>query len=386
MVPGMLATGTDRWEAEFDGQRVVFGTAAVERLASEATALGARRVFVVTDRGIVAAGHAGRAESVLRNAGVHVAVWDGVRENPTESGIAEAAVAAREFAPDVLVGLGGGSSMDVAKGVNFLLAGGGTMADYHGRGKARGTPLPSIGVPTTAGTGSEAQSYALVCRDRDGVKMACGDRRVRFRAVLLDPALTLSMPREVAALSAIDAASHAVESHATRTGTPMSRALAAAAWRAIDEAFEDSLAEPAPESARGRMMVAAYLAGCAIEQSMLGAAHACANPLTARHGVAHGAAVALVLPAVVRFNRETCPDRYDELHAGTASAARGVGLVERIEALRREAGLPGRLREVGVPREALPALARDAVEQWTGKHNPRPVGADEFARLYEEAW
>jgi len=128
------------------------------------------------------------------------------------------------------------------------------------------------------------------------------------------------------------------------------------------------------------MLVGAYLAGCAIEGSMLGAAHACANPLTARHGLAHGAAVGVMLPAVVRFNGEDGA-RYAALDPGGAGA-----LAARIESLREAAGLPGRLRDLGVDRVALARLASDAAEQWTGRHNPRPVGQDELLRLYEDAW
>ena len=376
-----IAAGAGRWDVTFDGQRVRFGPGEASRIGDEAVALGARRVFVLTDPGIVAAGHVARAETSLRDAGLQVAVWNGVRENPTSSVMSAAAESAREFGPDMLVGLGGGSSMDVAKGVNFLLAGGGRMEDYHGTGKGRGTPLPSIGVPTTAGTGSEAQSYALVCRDEDGVKMACGDRRMRFRAVILDPSLTVSMPREVASLSAIDAVSHAIESYATRNGNPLSRALAAEAWRTIDRAFETSLDDPVDETARGRMLIGAYLAGCAIEASMLGAAHASANPLTARHGVPHGAAVALMLPVVIRFNGQRHAAMYEALDARGPDS-----LAARVEALRATARLPARLRDVDIPRAALPSLAADATEQWTGRHNPRPVDREDLVRLYEEAW
>lgn len=380
---GLIASGAERWDTVFDGQRVRFGPDALEHVGEEARDLGGRRAFLATDPGIVAAGHVARAEAALRGAGLEVVVWDGVRENPSSSCIAEAAEAARGFGPDLLVGLGGGSSMDVAKGVNFLLSGGGRMEDYHGRDRGRGPMVASMGVPTTAGTGSEAQSYALVSRDADKVKMACGDRRARFRTVILDPTLTASMPRDVAALSAMDAASHAVESHVTRNGTPMSRALAAEAWRTLDPVFEAALAPGATVADRGRMLVGAYLAGCAIEQSMLGAAHACANPLTARHGAVHGAAVAVMLPAVVRFNGADDPERYRGL-VDAADPAAAVAL--RIEAMRASAGLPDRVRSFGVSREALPELARDAAAQWTARHNPREVGESELLALYEEAW
>ena len=204
--------------------------------------------------------------------------------------------------------------MDCAKGVNFLLTNGGRMEDYWGSNKATRPMLPSIGVPATAGTGSDAQSYALISQEQGGVKMACGDPKAKFRTVVLDPAVAATAPREVVALSGIDAVSHVVESYVSTKSNPISRRLAAAAWHRLDGALERVLEPGADEDAWGEMLLGAYLAGAAIEESMLGAAHACANPLTARFDVAHGAAIGVMLPHVMRFNAEQVGSSYEELY------------------------------------------------------------------------
>jgi alcohol dehydrogenase len=177
----------------------------------------------------------------------------------------------------------------------------------------------------------------------------------------------------------------------TTAGNPVSRMLAREAWRLLEGALPAALAAPEDLGAVGRALLGAHLAGAAIEQSMLGAAHACANPLTARFGVVHGAAVALMLPHVVRFNAAAAAEGYDDLAAaaGLPGAPAGAGpaeaLARRVEALRAAAGLPGRLADCGVPARALPALAAEATGQWTGRFNPRPASEADFLRLYEAA-
>ena len=213
---------------------------------------------------------------------------------------------AKEFQPDLIVGLGGGSSMDCAKGINFLYSCGGRMQDYWGVGKATGPLLPMIAVPTTAGTGSETQSFALISDAETHVKMACGDKRAAFRVALLDPELTLTQPPRVTALAGFDALSHAVETYVTKKRNDVSCDFSrrrGTSWHPITCACST---EPDDLEARGQMQLGACLAGSAIENSMLGAAHALANPLTATYGIAHGEAVALMLPHVVRFNGREC--------------------------------------------------------------------------------
>ncbi|HEY3394278.1 MAG TPA: iron-containing alcohol dehydrogenase, partial [Lacipirellulaceae bacterium] len=174
--------------------RIVFGAGKIDELGPIASALAAKRVLVVSDRGIVAAGHTQRGVDSLQRFGLAVTVFDGVGENPTTDHVEAGLAVARDFKPDHIVGLGGGSSMDCAKGINFLLTNGGNMRDYHGFGKAAKPMLPSIGVPTTAGTGSEAQSYALIADEQTHMKMACGDRKAAFQVAILDPECTVSQP------------------------------------------------------------------------------------------------------------------------------------------------------------------------------------------------
>jgi alcohol dehydrogenase len=241
--------------------------------------------------------------------------------------------------------------------------------------------LPSVGIPTTAGTGSESQSYALISQDGTHAKMACGDREARFRAVILDPVLMATLDGAGAAVAGIDAVTHAVESYVTRTRNPVSTPFAAEAWQLLDDAFPAMVRGDSDEHTRGRMLIGSFLAGAAIEHSMLGAAHACANPMTARFEIVHGIAVGLMLPSVVRFNALEVDDLYESLHPGGAE-----GLAAHLERLRATGNLPERIRDLGVPREALPELSAEAAQQWTAGHNPRAVTDKELLDLYEAAF
>lgn len=382
-LPDSEPTPGSDWAVELRRSHLIYGVGALSRLGELAGELGGGPVLLVTDHGLRAAGWVDEAASSLRDAGRTVTVFDDVHENPTESDVARGAQACRESDARLIVGLGGGSAMDCAKGINFIATQGGRMEDYWGFGKADKPMLPSIGVPCTAGTGSEAQSFALISRDEDHVKMACGDEKARFSRVLLDPQTVATAPQEVLAATALDAVSHAVESMVSTKSNPLSRVYSREAYRLLDRRFDEVAAtgaEPSVE-ALGDMLVGAHLAGAAIEMSMLGAAHACANPLTAEFDVTHGAAVGLVLPSVVRYNAVASESEYAELTSVTPGGA-GEALAVRLESMRREAGLPQSLEEVGVKAEQIEELAAAAAPQWTAEHNPRKVAAAELAGLY----
>jgi alcohol dehydrogenase len=369
---------------------VVFGPGTLARLGEVARELGGTRVLLVTDPGLEAAGHPQKALASLEGAGLSVCLFDGVEENPTTLHVQAGLDAARAHHTDLLVAVGGGSSMDCAKGINFLLTNGGQMIDYKGFGKAGKAMLPSIAVPTTAGTGSEAQSYALIADEKTHLKMACGDRKVAFRVAVLDPEVTVSQPAHVTAVTGIDALSHAVESYVCSRRNPLSQSFAREAWRMLESSFETVLRQPSNLEGRGSMQVGAHLAGLAIENSMLGAAHACANPLTAHYGITHGVAVGILLPHVIRFNASAVGALYGDLARnvglinGDASAASEV-LARRITELLRAANLPTTLSECGVTAGILDVLGEEASQQWTGRFNPRPVTEVELRQLYEVA-
>lgn len=373
------------WRAPFGGASVVFGAGTLAGLGGLAAELAARHVLLVTDPGVRKAGHGARAEASLASESLRVSIFDGVEENPTTRHVEQGAAFARGQGIDLIVGLGGGSAMDCAKGINFLVTNGGRMEDYWGAGRAVKPMLPSIGIPTTAGTGSEMQSFALIEQEGSRRKMACGDEKARFAAVILDPDLTATCPRGLAAVSGLDAISHSIESYVSTRGNPISRMLARQAWSLLSGAFASALSDPADAEARGRMLLGAHLAGAAIEASMLGAAHACANPLTSGYGVAHGAAVLLMLPHVIRYNEPVAGRMYAELLAADQSGSSG-GIAERVTWMRDLGGLPARLRDAGVPEEALARLAGEAAQQWTAEFNPRPVSERDLRTLYESAY
>ena len=375
------------------GTRVLFGAGRLAELGAETARLTAGPVLLVSDPGVAAAGHTGRAADSLAAAGLEVVRFDGVGENPTTAQVQAGAETARRHGPvGAVVSVGGGSAMDCAKGINFFLSHGGPMEDWEGDGD-RGPMLPSIGVPTTAGTGSEAQRFALISRESDHRKMACGDPGARFRTVILDPELPLSAPFRAAAAAAIDAVAHAVESFTATNANPASRLYARQAARLLFGAFEGWVADPSAGAGAGEMLLGAHWAGASIERSMLGAAHACANPLTRVHGVTHGVAVGLMLPHVIRFNGAAAEGLYAGLlHASGTGAASKAGadaaeaLAARVEELLEAAGLPRRLRDLRVPEDGLEGLAAEAAGQKTARFNPRPVDAAECAGLYGGAY
>jgi alcohol dehydrogenase len=371
--------------------RIVFGAGTVDQLGALVRQHGGSRVLLVTDAGIVRAGHVARAECSLQAAGLCVSLFDRVVENPSTRVVDDCLAVARDARIDFLVGLGGGSSMDTAKGCNFLLSNGGRMEDYWGVGRATQPMLPLIAVPTTAGTGSECQSFALIASLETHVKMACGDPKAAAKVAILDPELTLTQPAAVAATTGMDALSHALETAVTKKRNPLSQMFSREAFRLCAQGLRRVLSDPYDLAARGDVLLGAALAGLAIENSMLGAAHAAANPLTARFGVIHGQAVGLMLPAVVRFNAQDVELRklYGQLatqagliHDGRNDWAATTALLDYLDGFRELTGLPRSLAAVGVPAGALQPLAEEAAQQWTANFNPRPVAAAEFVELY----
>jgi alcohol dehydrogenase len=367
--------------------RVVFGAGTLARLGELARELGESRVLLVTDPGLEAAGHPQRAIQSLRDAGLEVFLFDGVEPNPTDRHVQAGVAFARPHNIDLIVSVGGGSSMDCAKGINFLLTNGGKMSDYAGFGKAAKPMLPSIGIPTTAGTGSEAQSYALIADESTHLKMACGDRKAAFQIAILDPEVTVSQPARVTAITGIDALSHAIESYVTTKRNPLAQMFAREAWQLLETNLEKVLKRAPDLEARGAMQVGAFLAGTAIENSMLGACHACANPLTAHYGITHGLAIGIMLPHVIRFNAGAAQPLYEELaeQANLADGTPADAVAQRVEKLMRSAGLPMKLAECGVAATILPVLAEEANKQWTARFNPRPVNDRDLLALYEAA-
>ncbi len=391
---------------EFDYQlrpRIIFGPGVVARLGPLAREIGCSRALVVSDPGVVAAGLFDAGKNSLIDAGIEVMGFHDLSENPTNLHVETGLQTAQEFQPDLMIGLGGGSSMDCAKGINFVYSCGGKIQDYWGVGKATHDMLPMIAVPTTAGTGSETQSFALISDAVTHLKMACGDPRAACKIVLLDPVLTLTQPTTVTALTGIDAITHALETFVCSKRNPISECYSREAWQLLSQGFTQVLESPGDIEARGRMQLGACFAGMAIEASMLGAAHALANPLTAILRVPHGQAVGLMMPHVVRFNSQAVEERYEELSnllPDWESSGSELQASERISHVitkwMQQAGLatslesllqwPAKLKsDRRQTLHLLQKLSHSASKQWTASYNPRTASESDMLSMYQAA-
>ena len=372
--------------------RAIFGAGALQRLGDLSSELSFHRTLLVADSGLVATGYVDQATDMLRAAGIEVVPFHDFEVNPDTQMIETGCKRLAPLSLDSIVGLGGGSSLDCAKGLNFLLSNGGRMEDYRGYGKAGKPMLPMIAIPTTSGTGSEAQSYSVISDALTHAKMACGDPKAAFRIAILDPTLTLSQPAAITATAGFDAIAHAIETYVTTERNPVSDLFSREAWHLLEANYERVLQDPTDLDARAAMQLGSYFAGMAIESSMLGATHACANPLTQHYGTTHGAALAMLLPTVVRWNSPVAAGRYAELarssnlYSGTDDSEAAERLACRLEQLAAAADLDQTLSAAGVPRDELPLLAAEASEQWTGRFNPRPLTQAGAVEVYESAY
>ena len=380
------------------------GDGSIDRLGGLAKELGFSRTLLVADAGLARAGHLAHAHASLEAAGVRAIEFSEFGPNPDSDMLEAGRRHASGRGIDSMIGLGGGSSLDCAKGINFLLTQGGVIHDFQGYAKATRPMLPMIGIPTTAGTGSEAQSYAIISDPGTHKKMACGDPKAAFRAVILDPRLTLTQPMSVTAAAGYDAIAHAVESFVCTKRNPRSQQLSLEAWRLLDANYERVLSVPDDVEARASMQWGAFYAGTAIELSMLGATHACANPLTARYGTTHGDAIAILLPHVVRWNATAAESMYAELLRASRRepdelvepnepfepyeprATSTTALADRLSQLASAAGLPRTLEDAGASSHELAALAAEAAEQWTGGFNPRAFDVKGALEIYQCAF
>jgi len=345
-----------------------------------------RRVALVVDRGILAAGHATTVRDALEQVGIAVVQHTLMNVNPTADDVDACVASVREKGVDGWVALGGGSVLDTAKAANLLCCSGGRLEDYLGEAVARRPLLPMVAIPTTAGTGSEVQTHALIAHPVTHAKQAIGVPEAMPVVALLDPSLTLSMPPSLTAMSGLDALGHAVETAVCATATDTSRALSLRAFPVLLKHLPRVLAEPDNLTSRGHMLQAASWAGRAIHLSMLGAAHALANPLTAHHQVPHGAAVGWMLPHVIRFNAEdpTANRIYQDLARAAGLPPDAHRLAAECSALARRC-LPEGLSPWTTPHPNVELMAVEAAAQWTAQFNPRPVDSQEMAELYRQS-
>lgn len=374
---------------------VICEPGAIKRLGEIVKEQMGKKVLLVTDPGLIKAGLLERATESLDEAGVEYKLFDGVVADPPVSVVEAALADAREAAVDGVIGFGGGSSMDVAKLIALLIGGGEKLDDVYGVGQAKGTRLPLIQIPTTAGTGSEVTPISIITVGETEKKGVVAPQLLPDIA-LLDAELTLGLPAHVTAATGIDAMVHAIESYtsASANNNPVSKALAREALRLLGANIETAVKNGTDVKARSDMLLGAMLAGQAFANSPVAAVHALAYPIGGIFHVPHGLSNALVLPHVMRFNTETCGEAYAVLAtdvfpdlAATPSDQRVNQFIDRLEALSADLGLEQTLREVGIGEADLATLASDAMKQTRLLvNNPREVSETDALAIYKAAF
>lgn len=363
------------------------GAGEIENLGNISSAICTGCALIVTDAGMVRTGIVARAEAILQRAGVVVKTYADVVADPPEAVVMDAVNMAKGCG--LVIGIGGGSSLDVAKLAALLAGNLGTLAGAYGVNKATGPRLPLIVIPTTAGTGSEVTPIAIVTTGASE-KMGVVSPLIIPDIALLDPELTYDLPAHVTAATGIDAMVHAIEAYASVSpnNNPVSRALAIEALRLIGGALERAVTAPRDRAARADMLLGSLLAGQAFANSPVAAVHALAYPIGGHFKVPHGLSNALVLPHVLRFNTQTHPDDYAALapHAFAGGPATAEALIDGLVALSKACGLPQTLRDVGIGAADLPRLTADAMNQTRLLvNNPRPVCYADALAIYEAA-
>lgn len=375
--------------------RVVFRPGMAREVGDELRLMGVRRAFIVADDGVAAAGLLDGVRDGLRRTVTVVGEFTDVPANSSVAAVERGAALARDAGADLLVAVGGGSPIDTAKAMRILLTEGGALLDWQGYNLLERPLIPLVAIPTTAGTGSEVTSWAVIRDEAAAVKMAFSSPFLAPDLAVLDPELTRGLPPRLTAATGIDALVHAIESYVGTNGNPMVDGLALKAAAMVHDNLIDAVHNGANMDARANMLIASCLAGIAFSSGggNLGIVHALAHSVGGMFEVHHGTANAIFLPHSIGFNAPAAADRYAQIAAALGIATQGraqqavlAETAELLDALIAESGLPTRLREVGVPRDALPAIAELSLSDAAMFTNPRQPTYDEALALLERAY
>jgi alcohol dehydrogenase len=370
--------------------QVLFGVGASALLGDRLAELGVTHALVVTDSGIQSSGSVDRIAEVIRSRGIRVSIYADTQPNPTTTNVAEAAALWEEQGCDGLVGLGGGSSMDCAKGAGIVVANGGSVADYAGKDNVPNDLPPLVCLPTTCGTGSEVTFNAVITDAEAHFKLVYVTRRLAPDLALVDPELIMSAPDHVIAATGADALAHAIESYVNTGADPLLDAINIAAIEMIGENLRLAVQKRDPHAV-AQLALASTMAGIAFNMNANAIVHAASTPVTARHDVPHGMANGIFMPAGLAFLAPACLPQLRRIAAALGQDVSGLSEAEAadravaaVRELLASVGIPATLREFGVdPGDVdIPTLVEDAMKSRNIVTNPRPVERADLAELY----
>lgn len=366
---------------------------ALQDLGLWAKRLGGRTGLVVSSLGTYGEGQGRMVAEVLERSGLGARVYAGAGPNPTDAMVERGVDEYRNGGCDFIVAIGGGSAMDCAKGIGLVASNGGAIADYAGMDKATRDLPPLMAVNTTAGTGSEVTSVAVITAGSDHRKLTIVDWRLTADVSVNDPELMLSMPPELTAATGMDALSHAVEAYLATNATALTDALACEAIALVARWLPRAFGNGRDEAAREGMCHAAFLAGMAFNNSGLGYVHALSHPVSGMYGLPHGVVNAVIMPTVMRWNAMLCGPRLARIavamgagHPWRTDRENAERAIAGVEDLNRGLAMPRGLAAMGVRETDIPALSKAAFGELVGRTNPRQASsAEQIQGLYREA-
>ncbi|MCM1566331.1 MAG: iron-containing alcohol dehydrogenase [Dehalobacter sp.] len=372
-----------------------FGINAVNEAGTEARYLGAQKALLITDKVLASTGTIDPVINSLKEAGIHTVIYDGVNSEPTTIHVQEGLDLFLKSNCDILVACGGGSPVDVAKAVRILVTNKGEVEDYMGFNKIKNPGVPLIAIPTTAGTGSEATMVTIITETSRDVKMLIGSPFLLPTVALVDPMLTLKMPRGLTAATGLDALTHAIEAYVSVKAQPMTDIIAISAIRRISKFLPQAWANPENLTARSETMLGALQAGIAFSNSSVGLVHGMSRPIGANFHVPHGVSNAALLGVVMEFSLLGAPDRYADVAEALGINLKGLTQMEAAQAgsetvtkMIQMLEIPS-LSQLGISREKLDSvvskMADDAIESGSPANNPRKATKEEIVKLYYSA-
>lgn len=372
--------------------RIIFGAGSSADIAKHIGIAGKGDILIVTDKGVVEAGIVAALAQSLDAAGISAQVFDGVEPNPTDKNVAAGVDALNAMNDAIVLAVGGGSSMDAAKAIALIGPNGGAVQEYGYGCKPEKPGRPVVAVPTTAGTGSETNLVGVITDTKAGRKLYVAHPSVQPIVAILDPDLTLGLPQYATATCGFDVLTHAIEAFTSRAANPYVDGVATQAiqmaWEFLPTAYEDG----SNLEARSQMLLASAMAAIAFNVAGLGAAHSTGHPLSARFKAAHGQTLATMLPHVMNFNIEAREAKYAKVagiigvaDAGRTDAENARACITAIEDLTTKLGLKKSLRDLGAEESDIAQLVEDALADLTMRTNPRKMGPEDAAALYQAA-
>ncbi|MGB8600924.1 MAG: iron-containing alcohol dehydrogenase [Rhizomicrobium sp.] len=370
----------------------LMGVGCSKDAGTQAKALGAKRILLVTDAGMVKLGHADRIRKLLEAAGLAVTVFPGADPNPTDKNVHDGLGVYQSNGCDGIVSLGGGSSHDCAKGIGIVAGNGGHIRDYEGLDKSAKPMPPFLAINTTAGTASEMTRFCIITNTDTHVKMAIVDWRCTPTVAINDPLLMVDMPPSLTAATGMDALTHAIEAYVSTIATPITDACAIKAITLISDWLRPAVAHGGNIEARDKMAYAEYLAGMAFNNASLGYVHAMAHQLGGFYNLPHGVCNAILLPEVCAYNLIACPSRYADVAValgediiGLTDVEAGEKAIAAIRRMAKDVGIPKDLSVLGVKEQDLEVMSENAKKDACQLTNPRTATLNQVVKIFQAA-